>query len=195
MQVGESPQRPASARPAPSRSRGTPPCCGRMGLRPTAWSRPWCAGATTRRSAGKAASIPARRRRRHGGPPGRSGTSADESIREPLGADPRRIQRVRPGDAKKLTAEGLNVCVRHRDRRGAMERVNREFDAIRACGRGFLPSTSMRSAPKASRAFFRNWPARWGPMGRVRGPPPLHRLRQPAADRPLLRSGPPIGLR
>jgi NAD(P)-dependent dehydrogenase (short-subunit alcohol dehydrogenase family) len=40
--------------------------------------------------------------------------------------------------AQKLSAEGLNVCVVHRDRRGAMERVNREFDAIRRCGRGFL---------------------------------------------------------
>jgi NAD(P)-dependent dehydrogenase (short-subunit alcohol dehydrogenase family) len=40
--------------------------------------------------------------------------------------------------ARKLSAEGLNVCVVHRDRRGAMERINREFDAIRAAGRGFL---------------------------------------------------------
>ena len=40
--------------------------------------------------------------------------------------------------ARKLSAEGLNVCVVHRDRRGAMERINREFDAIRRHGRGFL---------------------------------------------------------
>jgi NAD(P)-dependent dehydrogenase (short-subunit alcohol dehydrogenase family) len=40
--------------------------------------------------------------------------------------------------AKKLSAEGLNVCVVHRDRRGAMERVEREFEAIRAHGRGFF---------------------------------------------------------
>jgi len=40
--------------------------------------------------------------------------------------------------ARKLSEEGLNVCVVHRDRRGAMERITREFDAIRANGRGFV---------------------------------------------------------
>jgi NAD(P)-dependent dehydrogenase (short-subunit alcohol dehydrogenase family) len=40
--------------------------------------------------------------------------------------------------ARKLAAEGLNVCIVHRDRRGAMDRVNREFDAIKSHGRGFL---------------------------------------------------------
>ncbi|HSK08099.1 MAG TPA: SDR family oxidoreductase [Vicinamibacterales bacterium] len=40
--------------------------------------------------------------------------------------------------AKKLSAEGLNVCVVHRDRRGAMDRIEREFDQVRANGRGFL---------------------------------------------------------
>jgi NAD(P)-dependent dehydrogenase (short-subunit alcohol dehydrogenase family) len=40
--------------------------------------------------------------------------------------------------ARKLAAEGMSVCVVHRDRRGAMDRVNREFDEIRAHGRGFV---------------------------------------------------------
>ena len=40
--------------------------------------------------------------------------------------------------AKKLAAEGMSVGVVHRDRRGAMDRVNREFDGIRAHGRGFF---------------------------------------------------------
>lgn len=40
--------------------------------------------------------------------------------------------------ARKLSAEGMNVCVVHRDRRGAMERITREFDEVRKYGRGFL---------------------------------------------------------
>jgi NAD(P)-dependent dehydrogenase (short-subunit alcohol dehydrogenase family) len=40
--------------------------------------------------------------------------------------------------AKKLAAEGMSVGIVHRDRRGAMDRVNREFDEIRAHGHGFF---------------------------------------------------------
>ncbi len=40
--------------------------------------------------------------------------------------------------ARKLAAEGMSVGVVHRDRRGAMDRVTPEFDAIRAHGRGFF---------------------------------------------------------
>lgn len=40
--------------------------------------------------------------------------------------------------AKKLGAEGMSVCVVHRDRRGAMDRINQEFDEIRAHGHGFF---------------------------------------------------------
>ena len=36
--------------------------------------------------------------------------------------------------AHKLSEEGLNVCVVHRDRRGAMSRIEPEFEAIRARG-------------------------------------------------------------
>lgn len=36
--------------------------------------------------------------------------------------------------AHKLSEEGLNVCVVHRDRRGAMRRIEPEFEAIRARG-------------------------------------------------------------
>ncbi|HKK48348.1 MAG TPA: SDR family NAD(P)-dependent oxidoreductase, partial [Alkalispirochaeta sp.] len=38
--------------------------------------------------------------------------------------------------AKRLAAAGLSICVVHRDRRGAMERIEREFDIVR----GNLPS-------------------------------------------------------
>lgn len=40
--------------------------------------------------------------------------------------------------AHKLSRHGLNVCVVHRDRRGAMRRIEPEFDEIRARGVGFL---------------------------------------------------------
>jgi NAD(P)-dependent dehydrogenase (short-subunit alcohol dehydrogenase family) len=40
--------------------------------------------------------------------------------------------------AHKLSGEGYNVCVVHRDRRGAMKRIEPEFEAIRGRGVGFL---------------------------------------------------------
>ena len=41
--------------------------------------------------------------------------------------------------AKKLSRHGMSVCCVHRDRRGAMARINEEFEEIRAHGHGFLP--------------------------------------------------------
>ena len=40
--------------------------------------------------------------------------------------------------AKKLAQEGMSVCIVHRDRKGAMERIEHEFDTIRARSKGFL---------------------------------------------------------
>jgi len=40
--------------------------------------------------------------------------------------------------AKKLASQGLSVCLVHRDRRGSMERIEKEFALIRAMGHGFL---------------------------------------------------------
>lgn len=40
--------------------------------------------------------------------------------------------------AKRLARDGMSVCVVHRDRRGAMARIEREFDEVRAAGGGFL---------------------------------------------------------
>ena len=36
--------------------------------------------------------------------------------------------------AKKLASCGMNICLVHRDRRGAMERIEKEFAQIRGCG-------------------------------------------------------------
>src|SRR5690606_14031133 len=40
--------------------------------------------------------------------------------------------------AKKLAASGMSVCAVHRDRRGAMERIEKDFDEIRSYGKGLL---------------------------------------------------------
>jgi NAD(P)-dependent dehydrogenase (short-subunit alcohol dehydrogenase family) len=40
--------------------------------------------------------------------------------------------------ARKLAAHGMSVCVVHRDRRGAMPRIEQAFDEIRQHGHGFL---------------------------------------------------------
>lgn len=40
--------------------------------------------------------------------------------------------------AKKLSKEGMSVCIVHRDRRGAMKRIQPEFDEIQANGHGYL---------------------------------------------------------
>jgi NAD(P)-dependent dehydrogenase (short-subunit alcohol dehydrogenase family) len=99
--------------------------------------------------------------------------------------------------ARKLSAEGLNVCVVHRDRRGAMERVNREFDAIRALGSGFLALNVDALSPDGMSTVVDALRAAMGAAGRIRvllhsialgnlkliapmpaagGPPPLERL-------------------
>jgi len=70
--------------------------------------------------------------------------------------------------AKKLSAEGLNVCVVHRDRRGAMERIEREFDAIRANGRGFLGLNLDALSAEGMAATIAAVTERMGPEGRVR---------------------------
>jgi NAD(P)-dependent dehydrogenase (short-subunit alcohol dehydrogenase family) len=40
--------------------------------------------------------------------------------------------------AKKLSALGMSVCVVHRDRKGAMQRIDQQFDDIRRHGRPFI---------------------------------------------------------
>ena len=70
--------------------------------------------------------------------------------------------------AAKLSAEGLNVCVVHRDRRGAMDRIDREFDAIRAHGRGFLSLNLDALSADGMATVVAALTERMGPAGRVR---------------------------
>jgi NAD(P)-dependent dehydrogenase (short-subunit alcohol dehydrogenase family) len=70
--------------------------------------------------------------------------------------------------ARKLAAEGMSVCVVHRDRRGAMDRVNREFDLIRAHGRGFVGLNLDALSPAGMATVLDELTARLGSQGRVR---------------------------
>ena len=40
--------------------------------------------------------------------------------------------------AKKLSTQGMNICIVHRDRRGAMEQINKDFDDIKNTGVEFI---------------------------------------------------------
>lgn len=70
--------------------------------------------------------------------------------------------------ARKLAAEGMSVCVVHRDRRGAMDRITREFDGIRAYGRGFCSLNLDALSHKGMAAVLEELTARLGAEGRVR---------------------------
>jgi NAD(P)-dependent dehydrogenase (short-subunit alcohol dehydrogenase family) len=70
--------------------------------------------------------------------------------------------------AKKLSAEGMSVCVVHRDRRGAMDRINREFDAVRAHGHPFVSVNADALSPDGMAAIIETLTASMQPAGRVR---------------------------
>lgn len=70
--------------------------------------------------------------------------------------------------AKKLAAEGLNVCVVHRDRRGAMDRIERDFEAIRSHGRGFMSFNLDALSAEGMTTVVTSLSERMGPEGRVR---------------------------
>lgn len=70
--------------------------------------------------------------------------------------------------AKKLSATGMSVCVVHRDRRGAMDRINREFDEIRANGRGFVSLNLDALSPEGMSSVVDALVRHLGGEGRVR---------------------------
>lgn len=70
--------------------------------------------------------------------------------------------------AKKLGAEGMSVCVVHRDRRGSLERINREFDEIRAHGRGFVSLNLDALTTDGMDSVVRALADRLGATGKVR---------------------------
>lgn len=70
--------------------------------------------------------------------------------------------------AKKLAAEGMSVGIVHRDRRGVMDRVNREFDEVRAHGRGFFTLNLDALSPDGMATVVDTLAAHLGTAGRIR---------------------------
>jgi NAD(P)-dependent dehydrogenase (short-subunit alcohol dehydrogenase family) len=70
--------------------------------------------------------------------------------------------------AKKLSAEGLAVCIVHRDRRGAMDRINREFDEVRRHGHPFLALNLDALSPEGMSTVIEALQKEMGQEGRVR---------------------------
>lgn len=70
--------------------------------------------------------------------------------------------------AKKLCREGLSVCVVHRDRRGAMERINGEFEEMRAQGHGFASLNLDALSPEGIATVLERLAGSLGSEGRVR---------------------------
>ena len=70
--------------------------------------------------------------------------------------------------AHKLSRHGLNVCVVHRDRRGAMRRIEPEFDEIRSRGVGFLSYNDDALDPEKQEAILDSLAGELGADGRVR---------------------------
>jgi NAD(P)-dependent dehydrogenase (short-subunit alcohol dehydrogenase family) len=70
--------------------------------------------------------------------------------------------------AKKLASCGMSVAIVHRDRKGAMAAIEREFDAIRATGAGLLTFNcdALASEPRAT--VLEALTAHLGREGRVR---------------------------
>jgi NAD(P)-dependent dehydrogenase (short-subunit alcohol dehydrogenase family) len=70
--------------------------------------------------------------------------------------------------ARKLSAEGMSVCIVHRDRRGAMDRITGEFDAIRANGHGFFSLNLDALSPEGITSVIAALTEHLGPEGKVR---------------------------
>jgi NAD(P)-dependent dehydrogenase (short-subunit alcohol dehydrogenase family) len=70
--------------------------------------------------------------------------------------------------AQKLAAEGLNVCIVHRDRRGAMSRIEPEFEAIRASGVSLLTFNQDALSADRRAEILDAFASELGDNGRVR---------------------------
>lgn len=70
--------------------------------------------------------------------------------------------------ARKLAASGMSLCLVHRDRRGAMARIESEFDRIRALGAPLVALNTDALDPASRRAVLERLTAELGGRGRVR---------------------------
>ena len=70
--------------------------------------------------------------------------------------------------AHKLSKEGFSVCVVHRDRRGAMKRIEPEFETIQGRGVGFIAFNADALDAEKRDEILDRLAERMGPQGKVR---------------------------
>lgn len=70
--------------------------------------------------------------------------------------------------AHKLAAHGMNLCILHRDRRGAMRRIAPEFEKLRGLGVQLLARNADALAPEVRGEVLEELRAALGESGRVR---------------------------
>ncbi len=70
--------------------------------------------------------------------------------------------------AKKLSEQGMNVCIVHRDRRGAMEAINQEFEIVKSYGTQFLSFNVDALSEKGMDKVFDGLRSVMGETGQVR---------------------------
>jgi NAD(P)-dependent dehydrogenase (short-subunit alcohol dehydrogenase family) len=70
--------------------------------------------------------------------------------------------------AQKLAAHGMNLCIVHRDRRGAMKRIEPEFDKLRATGVKLILENDDALAPEVRGRILGQLAEQMGPSGRVK---------------------------
>lgn len=70
--------------------------------------------------------------------------------------------------AKKLSQEGMSVCIVHRDRKGAMDRIEKEFDVVKSHGTGFLALNLDALSAEGMQATVDGLKAAMGSAGKVK---------------------------
>jgi NAD(P)-dependent dehydrogenase (short-subunit alcohol dehydrogenase family) len=70
--------------------------------------------------------------------------------------------------AQKLAAHGMNLCIAHRDRRGAMKRIEPEFDKLRAAGVQLILENDDALDPEVRGRILSQLAERMGTSGRVK---------------------------
>ena len=70
--------------------------------------------------------------------------------------------------AKKLSQSGMGICVVHRDRKGSMDRIEPEFDTIRANGNGFVALNLDALSPEGISTTIAALKAAMGSSGRLK---------------------------
>ena len=69
---------------------------------------------------------------------------------------------------KRLAQDGMNIAVVHRDRKGAMAAIEREFEPIRKLGVGFVAYNIDALSPDGRKSVLDDLKERMGSAGRVR---------------------------